>query len=449
VKALVGVHHFPPYFRGGAELRAYRTSRYLQKKGVDVRVVCVDSIKYGSGHSFRLNERVYNGLRVHGFHFNLAKSRDPFLWSYRNPVIKQELCKMIDAFEPDLFHLFGGYLMSGSTIEAAVSKSVKTVVSLTDFWFACPRIMLLRSDNSVCHPPLNAFECALCLRKEKRRYRLPDMISRGVAGTVFKWIWSKNNDNLVYSLDERRNFLISMLKSVDAVISPSRFLKAFFESQGLPKDRIAFIRQGVDSQNWKATQGKAARASLQIGYIGQIAKHKGVDILVRAFCRLQRRDDGPRLRIYGDPEQFPEFTNHLKRLAKGRNDIVFAGRFDNASIKQIHNDIDILVVPSIWHENSPNVILEAFANHTPVVASELGGMRELISDGERGCLFQPGNAESLAVALQRFVDRPELSKRLSQHPVRVKTVQDEMKEMAHIYASLLPNNHNILEPQQT
>ncbi len=348
---------------------------------------------------------------------------------------------MIDAFKPDIFHLFGGYLMSGSTIEAAVSKCIKTVVSLTDFWFSCPRIMLLRSDNSVCHPPLNALECTLCLRKEKRRYRLPDMISGGVAGTVFKWIWSKKNDNFVSGLRIRRNFLISMLESVDAVISPSRFLKTFFESQGVPKDRITFLRQGVDSENWKETEGKVSRASLQIGYIGQIAKHKGVDILVRAFCRLQRRDDGPQLRIYGDLEQFPEFTKHLQRLAKGRHDIVFAGQFDNASIKQIYNDIDVLVVPSIWHENSPNVILEAFANHTPVVASELGGMQELITDGDKGCLFEPGNAESLAATLQRFVDRPELSKKLSQNPLHIKNIQAEMKELLHIYASLLVNEN--------
>ena len=95
-----------------------------------------------------------------------------------------------------------------------------------------------------------------------------------------------------------------------------------------------------------------------------------------------------------------------------------------------------MVLPSVWFENSPNVILEAFASRTPVVVSRLGGMAELVVNGENGFHFDAGNAQDLASVLQRFVDQPGLAETLGNASPRVKTVAEEVEELLQVYTTL-------------
>jgi hypothetical protein len=88
-------------------------------------------------------------------------------------------------------------------------------------------------------------------------------------------------------------------------------------------------------------------------------------------------------------------------------------------------DLDVLVVPSKWIENAPFIIREAFAAGVPVVASNLGGMAEMVRHGVDGLLFPAGNAEALAVALKRMIDEPDLLDRLKSGIVRPMSIEDD------------------------
>ena len=96
----------------------------------------------------------------------------------------------------------------------------------------------------------------------------------------------------------------------------------------------------------------------------------------------------------------------------------------------------MVIVPSTWYENSPNIILEALANRTPVVTSALGGMAELIQHDVNGLLCQVGNSGALAASLQRLIDEPELLERLQRGIAPVKTLDEEMHEIVGIYRSI-------------
>jgi glycosyltransferase involved in cell wall biosynthesis len=100
----------------------------------------------------------------------------------------------------------------------------------------------------------------------------------------------------------------------------------------------------------------------------------------------------------------------------------------------------------VWYENSPNVILEAFAHHTPVVASDLGGMAELVRDGENGLLFAPGDADSLARQLRRLLDDPHLLSALRAGIGPVKSVAQEMDELEGVYQTVVGNG--CLQPEE-
>lgn len=444
MRILIAVHHFPPTFGGGAEWRAYRTARGLRQAGHQVRVVCVESIKHGDGGRLEDVVTACDGIDVHRLHFSLAKSPDPFLWSYRNPLVGDTVAGLVREFRPDVLHLIGGYLMSGSTIEAAQTAAVPVVLTLTDFWFLCPRITLVRSDSSLCASPADSAACALCLCKERRRYRLLDVYSGGMLGRALSRAWSlplplfENGAARLAALRERRAYLLSLLSATDVVISPSHFLKEVFEAQGVSPRRFLYMQQGLDTSSWAAAERVSPDSLMRIGYIGQLARHKGVNVLVEAFHYLRARGRTPQLMLYGDPDQFPRFVRRLRKQAGERQDIVFAGRFEHSQIRRIHAHLDVLVVPSVWYENSPNVILEAFAAGTPVVVSRLGGMAEMVTDGVNGFQFEAGNARDLARVLQRLVDQPDLAATLGRSSPPVKTVQQEIEELVEVYTGLTP-----------
>jgi glycosyltransferase involved in cell wall biosynthesis len=437
MKILIAVHHLPPNYLGGAEWRAYRTARALIKHGHTVQIICVESINDVNSNGVIYKDDIYDEIPVRRLHFNLANTPSPFLYSYCNPLIGQCVDDVIASFQPDVFHLISGYLMTGCTIESAIAAGVPSVVTLTDFWFLCPRITLMRSDDSLCETPGDPISCALCLRKERRRYRVPDKLSGGMFGYALSFFWRMKKDKLLEALENRRSYLYSLLEKVNIVISPSQFLKKLYEMQGITSPRFLYMRQGLDINRWLVSNPVNDDSSLRIGYIGQIAKHKGVNILIRAFGLLNRKGQNLKLLLYGDTDMFPDFTNQLKKQVGYGDNVIFAGKFDHSMIRQIHSGLDLVVVPSIFYENSPNVILEAFANGTPALVSNLGGMAELVEDGEGGFRFEPGNEESLAKMLQRFIDQPDLAIKLGSKVPKVKSMEDELSELLHAYSSIM------------
>jgi glycosyltransferase involved in cell wall biosynthesis len=167
-----------------------------------------------------------------------------------------------------------------------------------------------------------------------------------------------------------------------------------------------------------------------------LEEHKGVHILIEAFRQLAPRDHHPRLTLFGNLDKNPRYTKTLRHMARHNSRIVFAGEYRSDHIAQVLAEVDVVIVPSIWYENSPNIILEALANSTPVVTSALGGMTELVQHNVNGLLFQVGHSGDLAANLQRFIDEPDLIERLRRGITPVKTLNEEMYEVMRIYRSL-------------
>jgi len=206
----------------------------------------------------------------------------------------------------------------------------------------------------------------------------------------------------------RRSFLLETLAFADRIISPSRFLRGFFIDAGVPEEAIRFLRQGRDFPQLSAEDLRKEPSSIfRVGYIGQLAWHKGVHVLFEAA----RRIPGVPLTIYvyGGPGQ-------LGRVMKG---------------------LDVVVVPSLWFENSPNVILEAFAYETPVIVSDLGGMAELVEHEVNGLRFRVGDPDDLALQLRRVIEEPGLLDHLRKGIPRVKTIEEEMNELLALYADVM------------
>ncbi len=435
MKVVIAVHHFPPRFIGGSEAYAHRVASHLQARGHKVHVLCVEHLDTGPDGSVTWEDEIYEGIQVRRLSFNLRAAPDPFRWEYDNPWIGQHLSTFLSEYRPDVFHLISGYLMSGRALQVACERGIPTLVTLTDFWFLCPRITLLRPDGQRSTLPLDAVTCARCLGEEKRRYRLPGYIAPGLMD-----IFWRLQQNQVKKIEERMAFLHQTLAQADAILSPSQFVRSTYIEAGIASPKIIFCRHGLDSADLTPQMlEKTPSSVLRIGYLGQIAWLKGVHVLFEAARKLPEAQLS--VRAYGDSKVHPKYTAHLRRIIAGDDRMQLGGAYHGRQeLTLILRELDVIVVPSLWYENCPTVILEAFAHRTPVIASNLGGMAELVEHGKNGLLFAPGNVDSLTQQLQRLLDEPDLLPTLRAGIGPVKSVAQEIDELEQIYQRAIANH---------
>ena len=144
------------------------------------------------------------------------------------------------------------------------------------------------------------------------------------------------------------------------------------------------------------------------------------------------------MKIYGKEipyDGFPHYGDYLRNMVRTEK-IRFMGEYHFKEIVRILPEIDVMVVPSLWNENSPLVIHEAFLARVPVIASRCGGVTELIQHEMNGLLFERGNADDLRRAIENVIQSPQLLEKFRQNIPRVKTIQENTEEIINIYNNL-------------
>ena len=415
MRILIGVHHFPPNYSGGAEGRSFRTAMELINQGHEVQVLCVEKI---NDFGFLIQQETYEGLNVHRISmpapFNNAAE-------YNNAAIADYLRILLHEYQPDIFHLFSGYLLSGSVINVADQMNTPIVISLTDFWYFCPRITFFRTDGTLSKLPLDFVDCVECLNRSKRRYRLMEKLLPGSQRLVAKTEKTKQNH-----LKQRYEFLKEALGKADCLIAPSNFLRDMYLQSGIQADLIIYMRQGIDIAPVNEKQAGTDKGKFRVGFIGQIAKHKGVQLLIDTVPLL---GENIQILIFGDVDQHPEFGREIISAANASDSIQIKGVI-NGPKPDLYDQVDCVVVPSIWYENSPNVIIEAQTYHKPVIASDMGGMKEMIVEGVTGELFPVGDSLALADVINRVIHNFD-AYNFSDLPYY--SVEEEVSKLVDIY----------------
>jgi glycosyltransferase involved in cell wall biosynthesis len=223
------------------------------------------------------------------------------------------------------------------------------------------------------------------------------------------------------------------------VIALSHFLADIHVQAGIPAGRVVYSPQGNHATS-SAAIPRIARGSeaLQLTYMGQIAEHKGVHVLIDAMRILP--DARVRVQIYGDLSSNPDYVRLLRSSSNSDPRIHWMGTFERTELAGIMAQTDAVVVPSLWYENSPNVIFEAFAHGTPVIATDLGGMAELVQSGVNGLLFPVGDSAALATAIRRIADDRQLLAQYAQHIPPVRTIAQETDELEHLFLGLIAHH---------
>jgi glycosyltransferase involved in cell wall biosynthesis len=216
----------------------------------------------------------------------------------------------------------------------------------------------------------------------------------------------------------RKYYVMNFFRIIDGFISPSNFLKQRYIEWGLPAEKITVIENAQVDQAAVAPRPVEDGLRHRFGYFGQVNQFKGVDILLQAFEQATRKDDVPMfLEIHGanleaQPLDFQEKIGKLRETLEERGVLQWVGAYEPEDLPGRMANIDWVVMPSIWWENSPMIIQEAFSCGRPVICSGLGGMAEKVHDGVDGIHVEVGNVMAWATTLRKAAQGDHLWQKL-------------------------------------
>jgi glycosyltransferase involved in cell wall biosynthesis len=205
----------------------------------------------------------------------------------------------------------------------------------------------------------------------------------------------------------QRPLYLVALRHCAGFVAPSRFMARALTEEASP-ELIEQIYNGID-----LPEQRPATAGRRLLFVGRLEAVKGVDVLLRAFARIHHAHPDAELSIIGDGER----RGDLEQLADdlGTTGAVrFYGWTGEAEVRSALADCTCLVIPSVWPENLPTVALEAIGVGRPIVASRVGGMPELIDEGQTGFLTKPYDVGELAGALDTLLTDPDLARRMGE-----------------------------------
>ena len=228
---------------------------------------------------------------------------------------------------------------------------------------------------------------------------------RPMVGTFHAW----SSRDLLYRSAGPVGKRIAQRLAARIAVSPAA-QRYHSEALHLPLDAFRVVPNGVDVERFEAAEPLPELADPErpvLLFVGRLEERKGLDVLVRAFLRLRETRPGLRLVVVGDgPER-----HHCESLLPvgAKPDVLFVGAVTEEDKPRFHASADVYVAPNLGGESFGIVLLEAMAAGLPVVASDIPGFRNVVSDGREGRLVPPGDAKALAREVDRLLDAPRLA----------------------------------------
>lgn len=287
---------------------------------------------------------------------------------------QKKLKRLLNDFPADVAHLHCIYHhLSPAIIPTLKDAGVPVVMTAHDLKIACPAYKML-NDTGVCE-------------KCKGGNLLNVVQHRCVRGSL-----AASAIVMVESAVHR--MLNTYQGKLDKVVVPSRFFMEKFIEWGWPRDKFAYIPNYVDSSRFEP----GYESGDYFLYFGRLAPEKGVATLMRAA-----KAAGVKLKIAGTGPTEVELHALQAELA---GDIEFLGYRSGADLHNLIRQARAMVLPSEWYENAPMSVLESFALGTPVVGARIGGIPEMVIDGDTGWTFESRNTEELSALLSRLKAMP-------------------------------------------
>lgn len=370
MRVLFVSNRFPPDFVGGYEISAWNVATQLLKRGHEVHVLTKKAVFLNDKDPriYRvLNfERTSYRRRYSPIHQRLKDIAFGTFFNLNNFLVAH---RFIRNLKPDIIDIWNLNGISLSPLIAALRFRLPLVIHTNDHTFAA-----------------HAGRC-LCL----------PVIRKHIPNVIF------------YSLLKRASFRI---------IAISNYIRNILIERGFSGTNVAVINSGVDISMFRPMNiGSGPRFTIL--YVGRLHPDKGIHILLRAFASCVKNHKDAELTIVGAGSSDYQWT--LSCLASSLNisrAVRFLGKINHEELYEIYNSADVFVYPSTWSEPFGRAILEAMACGVPVIASNVGGISEIIVNGKNGVLVNPNDVHALASALMEIRGRANLAASIAKDGLR-------------------------------
>jgi len=435
VRIVQTLHAFDEAAPGGSEVYTVRLSQALSRNHEVTIVYPQEDLQAGDVTEEAVSVSGLAAIRLR---------RPPILDAsqmYQSAALDDWFDGFLGRVRPDVVHVQHLLRLSTGWLEVAEAHRIPTVMTLHDLWYLCPAIFVLRDRGVLCPSSRGGSACATCLRRRREWSQFAvdagsavgsawDRIRRAHAWFLGmgafahrQQVLSSAMTRLAISGALKEN--LRLLELPRTMIAPSEFIAHEYRRRGVARP-ISHLPYGVP---FSERVEKTKADHLRVGYLGYVAPHKGVHVAVEAVRRLSGANVS--LSIHGHATR--AYRKELRRLAGGDSRIRFCGPFFEQDLPSIHADIDVVVTPSLCHENCPLVLQEALALGTPAIVSDRGGMPEVVQDGANGFIVPAGDEDALASLLADLARDRDTVRRLSRDISAPYTIEDNAKAIEGLY----------------
>jgi len=454
MKVLLVVHQFFPKYYYGTETYTLQLAKGLIGLGHDVVILSGDP-ELPVPSEAEVGSIDVEGLRV--YNIGSTPSRlEAFRSSYCRAEMEPIFNKVLKLECPDIVHFTHLVHLGSNLIALAKSQGLSCVISFTDFYGVCWAGNMMRVDRIACGGPgKGSFNCvadhllhhgpiarnALLSRLGHRVLRTSSPFWYRIFRAAVPFVLP-GAEVILKSLEERPQIHETFYKVADHFILSTEFLQKVYVEKGFPSGRMSQLTYGVPQPSVEEGKVLEARYDLpfgkdrpiRFGFIGQIAKHKGVDLLVDGF--LAAAPAHAELKIYGKLGEDP-FSKGLKERAANAERVTFCGIFDSARVYDVIAGIDVLCIPSRWHENAPLVLLNGLASKTVMLVSDGYGLTQFVKEGVNGFIVKKSDIGSWEEVIARISKQPAaLQKIHKRHPGYSITSESYAEKVSELYKKL-------------
>ena len=393
------------YLKGGAEAVFFQERELLRERGVT-------TLDFAMQHPENLpsEQQAYFVAHrdYHASHGALQKLSLAGSFIHSREAVRQ-VTQLARDSHPALAHLHNIYhQITPSIIPALKRLGVKVVVTLHDLKLACPAYLMLDCQGEICEQCLG------------HHYLRP--LTTNCQGSRFR--------GALLAAETLYHFWRRTWEQADLFITPSRFLKNVVCTERLPRHKVVVLPNAIDTDAFAPVAGDKG----YLLFFGRLSPEKGIETLLRAHATLANRVE---LIVVGSG---PDET----RLRRDYPRATFTGYKTGAELRDLVANAAVVSLPSECYENCPMTILEAMALERPMVASNLGGIPELVEHGVTGLLHPPGDQTALAACLSQLLDDPmrrtEMGRIARERILKRHTLSGHGDRLLDIYDALLAGN---------
>jgi glycosyltransferase involved in cell wall biosynthesis len=376
------------YPRGGADVYFLFLQKALRDEGHEVAVFAMDhpDNEDSPWQKYFVSRVSFN----EGGWENKLKTAGRVIYSRE---AARKFGRLLDDFRPDIIHCHNIYhQLSPSILVEAKKRGIPLIMHLHDYKLICPNYRLF-SRGRICQDCLDKKGYWSCV-KNNCFDSYPRSFLAYLEMTVHHKLFNLYEDNL------------------DLLIAPSRFMRKLMLENGWPAEKVRILvnptRNIVDSESKR----ESADEESHFLYFGRLSPEKGIETLIAA-AQAGSFD----LRLAGSGKMEPNLKKKYGALVKNGR-LNFLGQLSGQRLADEIARAAAIVIPSIWLENMPLALLESLAAGKIVIASRLGGLAEMIQDGENGFLFKAGDVDDLQTKMKIVLGLTEEQKVLIRDKAR-------------------------------